>query len=578
MLLQRLCELADRQDPTPSMYKPTRVKWAIQLDGKGKFEGTTSMTGEGQRGERGREMMAPSLVRSVGIRPILMCDRADYVLGIAKEGKDARTKEQHESFVALVRRCETATKEPTVAAVAAFLDAWKPGAKKGLPSTLEPGDVVTFQVEGEFPIDLPAVRSFWAQTTREDATGDAPRMTCLVCGMAKPVERRLPVKITGIPGGQTSGTALISANSDAFYSYGLEESLIAPTCRDCGEKFAKALNGLLADRRSSIRIGDGLAWVFWTRADAGAGSVVDFLADPSPNEVRALLEAPKSGKAASASLNPADFFAVALSGSGGRAVVRDYLETSTADLRENVRRWFRLQLLQGDAGDEPLSVKRLCQALTHDLSKEALPAIPQTLVRVALAGGALPDSLLHLAVRRNRAEQGITRARAVLIKMVLTSGCSCMPGTRCSPKYGFHQEDLTKMDPDNDNPAYLCGRLFAELENAQREALGTTNTTIRDRYFGTASSAPATVFGNLMRGSQAHLTKLRKDRPAACIAIEQRIEEITSRMTTFPPTLSLKDQALFSLGYYHQRAAGRAAAKARKAAKDPDTMEATTDA
>ena len=30
-------------------------------------------------------------------------------------------------------------------------------------------------------------------------------------------------------------------------------------------------------------------------------------------------------------------------------------------------------------------------------------------------------------------------------------------------------------------------------------------------------------------------------------------------MQRFPPTLSLKEQALFSLGYYHQKAADRAA-------------------
>ena len=58
--------------------------------------------------------------------------------------------------------------------------------------------------------------------------------------------KRLAVQVKRIPGGQTSGNALISANVAAFESYGLEASLIAPTCgADCGERFSKAANALI---------------------------------------------------------------------------------------------------------------------------------------------------------------------------------------------------------------------------------------------------------------------------------------------------------------------------------------------
>lgn len=47
-------------------------------------------------------------------------------------------------------------------------------------------------------------------------------MQCLVCVQNLPDMERLQSKIKGIPGGQTSGTNIISANSEAFESYGLE--------------------------------------------------------------------------------------------------------------------------------------------------------------------------------------------------------------------------------------------------------------------------------------------------------------------------------------------------------------------
>ncbi|MGL5035936.1 MAG: type I-C CRISPR-associated protein Cas8c/Csd1, partial [Microcystaceae cyanobacterium] len=90
---------------------------------------------------------------------------------------------------------------------------------------------------------------------------------------------------------------------------------------------------------------------------------------------------------------------------------------------------------------------------------------------------------------------------------------------------------------------------------------------LTDRYYGAASSHPATAFPPLMRGARAHLSKLRKTKFGTCNALEERIEEITSHLSDFPKTLTMQNQGLFALGYYHQRAANRAAAKSAIASK-----------
>jgi len=189
--------------------------------------------------------------------------------------------------------------------------------------------------------------------------------------------------------------------------------------------------------------------------------------------------------------------------------------------------------------------------------------IPQSLLRCALGGGSLPHGLLFQAVKRNRAEQGITRPRAALIKAVLASQIQ-------NPK---EVEAMEQMDSSNRHPAYLCGRLLAELDEAQRQAIPGVKATIVDRYFGAASSAPASVFGTLLHGVQPHLSKLRKEKEGAFYAIESRIMDIVKDLPDFPKFLTLKEQALFSLGYYHQKVANRAAAIARKEAKSEKQKE-----
>ncbi len=124
---------------------------------------------------------------------------------------------------------------------------------------------------------------------------------------------------------------------------------------------------------------------------------------------------------------------------------------------------------------------------------------------------------------------------------------------------------MVQLEQDNMDPAYRCGRLLAVLESVQKLALGNPNATIVDRFFGTASSAPASVFGRLLRGAQAHLGKLERDRPGAHAALQRRLEEILAGLQGFPRTLTLEQQGLFSLGYYHQRAFDRS--QAREAAE-----------
>lgn len=105
------------------------------------------------------------------------------------------------------------------------------------------------------------------------------------------------------------------------------------------------------------------------------------------------------------------------------------------------------------------------------------------------------------------------------------------------------------LDTGNMNIGYRLGRLFAALEKIQAEAQWSTNATIRDRFYGAASSTPLTVFGTLMRLKNHHLAKLPE---GLRIVRERLLGEILGAVADFPAHLKLEDQGRFAIGYYHQ--------------------------
>ena len=181
--------------------------------------------------------------------------------------------------------------------------------------------------------------------------------------------------------------------------------------------------------------------------------------------------------------------------------------------------------------------------------------LPSTLVnpcmRAMLTGSRFPQSLLSTLLSRMRADHGSNNRwdmgqRASLIKACLVRN---LQSTRES-------EIDVALNRDNNCVGYLLGRLFAVMERAQSEALGTTNATIRDKYIGSASVTPARVMPTLMHGCQNHLSDLRKKKPGLNVILEKELDEIVGRKLSdnpYPGTLSMEDQGEFFIGYYQER-------------------------
>ena len=165
------------------------------------------------------------------------------------------------------------------------------------------------------------------------------------------------------------------------------------------------------------------------------------------------------------------------------------------------------------------------------------------LMRAILTGGLYPQALYSAVVRRIRADREVRHVRAAVLKAHLNRQ------TRLGID-PLKEKLVMSLDPDRPEAAYHLGRLFAELEKTQEDALPGIGDTIKDRYFSAASATPASVFPRIIRLSQHHLGKLPK---GSKVYHERRIQAICDRCDAFPSHLSLKDQGLFAIGYYHQR-------------------------
>lgn len=550
MFLEKLSEFAQHVDLPPPMYQLTPIRYMIHLDAHGTYQGIDELTES--KGKTTISLEAPSCKRSSGIKPKLLVDNGEYTLGIGREKSDPRrVQEQHTAYITLIHECALVTRESSVIAIEHFLLAPDSAHIRTEKPDFDPAGNIAFKVDGLSPIQLDSVKQYWAKKAAA-ASDTEHTMQCLVCGSWQPPVERLPIVIKGIPGGQATGLTLISANAAAFESYGLTASLIAPTCEACGEKFGNALNELLRREDTHLVI-PPLAYVFWTSASEMTLDIPNLL-DAEPGDVKKFFRSPWSGKEGLIDLDATAFYAATLSASGARIILRDWIELSVATVQEHLRRYFTLQQIQDSTGTiRHFSLYALINAtINRDTQEKPSAQVGQALLHLALYGGQLPSSLLSRVIRRIRMSQKVQPAQAALLKMALFSRQHrlTIPQER--------NDDMTTMNDDCTEVAYLCGRLLAQLDYIQYRALGKVNASIVDRFYGTASTAPAVVFPRLIRGARPHLATIRQKRSKPTKGYLDYVEqELTKLVAKLPPVLprilSLDEQAMFAIGFYHQR-------------------------
>ncbi|MDE2129366.1 MAG: type I-C CRISPR-associated protein Cas8c/Csd1 [Betaproteobacteria bacterium] len=563
MILQALDAYYRRKqaDPDPAKRLPAfgledkEIPFVLEIDIDGKLLNLADTRNAVGKKKIGQRFLVPQGVKKTsGVAANLLWDTAEYVLGIDTRGNPERVAEQHAAFRARIEALpEDVRQDDGILAALAFLDTFHLEWLATFPALADiqaSNPVISFRLHGD--VELVCQRPAVVAATAHQAE-DASDGVCLVSGAPAAIERLHPA-IKGVWGAQTSGANIVSFNLDAFNSYGKAQGANAPLGKAAVFAYTTALNHLLArDSRQRIQVGD-TSTVFWAEESHTLETAMpDLFGEPpkdSPDRntdaIKALYASVASGQFSVGGPNTR-FHVLGLAPNAARISIRFWETSTAAELAKRIAQHFDdIAVARAPHDPEHLSLFRLLTGLALLNKADNIPPnLGGEVMRAILEGLPYPATLLNLAVARCRAEQKPTYARAAAIKASLNRFIRF--------RNSAEKEFTPMLDPTNTNPAYRLGRLFAALEKIQEDASPGLNATIRDRYYGAASSTPAAVFPTLLRLSKHHLGKLNA---GLAVNRERLIGEIMNGFdaATFPPRhLALPDQARFALGYYQQR-------------------------
>lgn len=560
---------------SPIGYQSKRVRFLVALDSDGRCLSIVDTAPD----ETVRTV--PVVVRTSNPRAVLACDNGQYVLGLAKRDDAKATALGTESHAAFVGRLDDAVKAleseddaaaKALRAIATFVSDRQQAVEqfetRGIRfefndkgELAEASALIAFTVDGIDPIELSAVRDWWAGIASDNLSSGDDGM-CQVSEIPARLARIMP----GLSVKPGRPQALISANFDAALRYNAKQSGGAQVSVPVAIRTHHALNWLLADDHHHRRIGE-LTFVWWLAADV-AFDPFNIIAEPHTDDVTALLASPWTGRPG---LSPSsDFRLLGLSLTDVRVVIRFDHVSTLAEIERHTLRW--LELIAQPRRDGTTwwpAIWHLAEAAIPPGEGNARKArkdrVVEALARTAIMGTPLPRSVLAALV---------DRCRAVPVPRKGDNVDWTAVGARraCLNLYVNSKED--RMDQHR-SVGTLCGRILAQLEAAQYRALGDINRTIVDRYYAGASTTPRKVFPGLFRTANAHLARIGRSQggKGAQIAISRRLGELCGLMDDiggFPATLSLDQQADFALGYWVER-------QARFRPSDTDSNEPTNE-
>lgn len=241
------------------------------------------------------------------------------------------------------------------------------------------------------------------------------------------------------------------------------------------------------------------------------------------------------------------FNILAVSPNAARISVRFFYQNTFGNILNNIKAHYRrLNIVKPIwVEQEYLGIKDMLNATVNQKSnnKSPIPSMAALVMQSILSGTRYPACLYTNVLIRIRAEAGDVKwNQAAIIKAYLIQNYHCLRG-----------DDFVGLNEECTNTAYILGRLFSVLESIQRDANPGIKATIRDRYFNSACTTPATVFPVLLKLKNSHIKKLERENGGIKVYYEKKITELCGKISEYPKRLSLEQQGQFMLGYYHQQ-------------------------
>lgn len=554
MIIQALADYCDRKTQTevdwpPYAFSREKIHFALIINPVGKLIQVQDLRTEEKDG---KELLVPRAFKRAGknVIPNFLWDNTGYVLGNDQKEKPKNAEETFKAFQKFHVQLLSETTDSRLKAVELFLEKWHPRMVEEFSNWDDiAGKNLVFQLDGEreFVHQREEAKRLWLKYYESKVVASFEEAMCLVSGD----KNRIPnthASIKRVLGAQSSGAAIISFNLDSFESYGKKQNLNAPVSERIEFSYTTALNELLRrNSRQHVQIGDATT-VFWAQSETPVVSFLKDILDPRDDgsantDLRQFLEAVREGKMPGyIKAGTEKFYILGLSPNASRLAVRFWYVSTVEELSQMIGQHFndmRIVKSYENESEFPGMWQLLREMAVRKDIKNLSPLLAGAVMRSILTGAAYPQALLSSVVGRIRADQEINYYRAALIKACIV---------RAARSRNIKREVSMGWNKDEKNIAYRLGGLFAVLEKAQKDAVPGANSTIKDRFYGSASATPSVVFPQLMRLAQHHIQKSDYG-----VNIEKSIEEILGDIQKFPTHLSLEDQGFFAIGYYHKK-------------------------
>lgn len=530
--------------------------------------------------------------------------RGTYLFGLSFEKgdfvEDKKTNKSHMSFVEVNSPFFEKVHSDICDAYMAFIKSCTPEMMKQNPFLLNLGKDFTtahfgFCLEGlESPLeeDDAFKKAYSAYLAKKDT--DSNIAFCSITGEQLPLENTH--KAFRLPGSGATGNKLVSMNGEAYESYCKKQSFNANVSKKAATQYAKVLDYLISDKTHHKTIGDmTLVYFAMKKNDAPECSWFgDAMDMPNWMKQEATADANASldnqfqnaaeGKVSEADLDKdATFYIIGMTANVSRVCIKFVWRNKFGQIVDNLKKHQAdMQVKPGNLpnidfyhiGKELVSPK----ASSTSSDSKPNPAVMTELMLAAINGTPYPQKLLSTVINRVKTDSGIN-PRNNLTRTGVIKACI----VRNQRVKNQKEEISMSWNPENKNPAYLCGSLFAVYEKIQKDASSVKlNRTIKDSYFSSACSYPAAVMPRLERLSQNHFKKLRE---SAKVFYQKLINELMSGMEgKFPTSMLLEEQGTFIIGYhqmndflYTKRGADNDEESMEKKTESDDSCSMTSD-
>ena len=577
MLIKALNEyydiLSEAGKVCPDGFSTQKVHYMIMLRKDGTISGIVDVTEsdlEGKKKNIPLEIILPKRNSIPKINSEIIEHRPSYIFGLnydKKSGKYSaedeknRARKSHEAFVKTNLEYTEGMTSDIVIAYRNFIKNWKPEDETNNEYLLKIGSKYSasnfcFALDGHTEITLHDMDGDICSKIKNEINSKQEEKSTQICAITgkRGEIAKIHDRISGLKGAQASGASMVCFNNKAEESYGKSQSYNSSVSQDTMRRYTEALNILISDSHHRMYM-DDMTVVFWAMSfnDAKEINMFSLMFNPSKDQLDAgetemvlkkAVEAMGIGKTVDLSSIDIDenveFYVVGLTPNTSRISQKFLYHDKFGKIFGNVALHQADMFIDGSKGNIPLW--RIMKEIKSPKStnEKTPPPLISAVFQAALSGGKYPESLLETAVRRVKTDKSVNYVRAGIIKACIN---------RKSRIYKNKEELKLALDIENNDQAYLCGRLFAMLERIQNNAsTSELNRTIKDSYFSSACAKPADIFPRLMKLAQYHL---KKDDYG--IIDNKIVGEIMEKLgNEFPQTLSLNDQGKFIIGYYHQ--------------------------